>query len=481
MPAKTTPADFGPWASAIEDFTIHLVAPDQLLAAPLNARRHPGVQRDALRASLAALGWIAPLLVNTVTGHVIDGHERVEEALSAGAPHVPIVYVSLTPEQESLALATYDPISAMATYDAEVLDALSAAVNEGYTDLDPSLANLLTDLDAHYPGSGGNGEHWLNDPERNNTTPGALVAAWGAPPLTVLDTRSGHWQERKRWWREVYGLGNDGEGRDSGLTYAGVFEAAGGYTTSRFDPALAEIVYRWHLPDPPGQVLDPFCGGPTRGLVAQALGHRYVGNDLRPEQTKANRAALGALPAKPPGPKPNWRVGDAADATWPAGDLLFTCPPYWHIEQYSDDPLDLSNAPTLDSFLAMLTACFHPACEALRPDSFAVVVMANARDKRTGALADLPGLTMDALVACGLVPHARYVLVSPVYTYALTAGRNFANRRPTPCHQEVVVAVKGDADAAAARLGDASEAVTFPEGRWIDPDDPEAEAAEDDG
>ena len=58
------------------------VPPDQLLAHPLNARRHPNAQRDALDASLDTLGWIQRIVVNQRTGHVIDGHARVEQALS---------------------------------------------------------------------------------------------------------------------------------------------------------------------------------------------------------------------------------------------------------------------------------------------------------------------------------------------------------------------------------------------------------------
>ena len=122
-----------------------LVPPDQLLAHPLNARRHPNAQREALRASLRALGWIAPVLVNLTTGHVIDGHARVEEALSAEVPAVPVIEVELTPEQEALALASFDPITAMAVYDREALDGLLREVDTG----EAALQQLMDSLAAH--------------------------------------------------------------------------------------------------------------------------------------------------------------------------------------------------------------------------------------------------------------------------------------------------------------------------------------------
>jgi ParB-like chromosome segregation protein Spo0J len=130
------------WANRIVDGTIHLVAPDQLLANPLNARRHPGAQRDALREALDRLGWIAPLAVNIRTGRMIDGHARTEEALSKCADLVPVYYVDLSEEEERVALATFDPIGAMAVTDSTVLDQLLADINVG----DGALAAMLAEL-----------------------------------------------------------------------------------------------------------------------------------------------------------------------------------------------------------------------------------------------------------------------------------------------------------------------------------------------
>ena len=55
-------------------------------ANPANWRTHPGSQRDALRGSLTEVGWVAEVIVNTVTGHLVDGHLRVEQARARGEP-----------------------------------------------------------------------------------------------------------------------------------------------------------------------------------------------------------------------------------------------------------------------------------------------------------------------------------------------------------------------------------------------------------
>jgi hypothetical protein len=136
--AGTAPAAF----DQVHIVGYRLVPPDQLLANPLNARRHPNTQRESMRASLRALGWIAPVLQSVRSGALLDGHLRIEEALSAGVPLVPVCDVDVTPEQEALALAVLDPITAQATYDREALDHLLADLRTEEASLQGVLADL---------------------------------------------------------------------------------------------------------------------------------------------------------------------------------------------------------------------------------------------------------------------------------------------------------------------------------------------------
>lgn len=116
--------------------------PDQLLANPLNFRRHPGHQMDALRGSMKELGWVKTVLVNRRTGYVLDGHARVEEAIRQRLKTVPITYVDLSPEEERLALAVLDPITEIAIRDQDALAALLADV----TTTDAGLQAFLETL-----------------------------------------------------------------------------------------------------------------------------------------------------------------------------------------------------------------------------------------------------------------------------------------------------------------------------------------------
>jgi DNA modification methylase len=126
------------------------VEPDQLLAHPMNARRHPSKQLDALDGSLATLGWLKEVIVNTTTGRVLDGHARIQKAMQTGSK-VPVTYVEISEEEELLALATLDKISEMATYDEDALNALLADVP---TPDDAGLKSLLAEM-AGKSGQGG--------------------------------------------------------------------------------------------------------------------------------------------------------------------------------------------------------------------------------------------------------------------------------------------------------------------------------------
>lgn len=161
----TTKAPGGWTNHRFADDEIHHIDPTQLLAHPSNARRHEGPQREAIRESVDRLGVIAPLTVNVQTDTVLDGHMRIEEAITAGASTVPVVFIDVTPEEEARILASFDAIGAMATWEGFILaDLLEQAPIESQ-----ALAGILAeeakvspyaddDLDRFGGGGGGGGD-----------------------------------------------------------------------------------------------------------------------------------------------------------------------------------------------------------------------------------------------------------------------------------------------------------------------------------
>ena len=118
------------------------VPPADLTPSPLNARRHPSVQALALDGVLSELGWIQSVIVSKQSGRILDGHLRVERALLRGEPTVPVVYVDVTEAEEAYALATIDPLAALADTDAT---ALAALLDQVATD-DPAVQAMLDGL-----------------------------------------------------------------------------------------------------------------------------------------------------------------------------------------------------------------------------------------------------------------------------------------------------------------------------------------------
>ena len=117
-------------------------AASQFIANPANWRVHGQPQRDAMRGALNEGGWVQRVIVNRQTGYLVDGHERVWQALQNGDAEVPYVEVDLAPEEEAYVLATLDPIGAMAAADSAQLADLLKEVQSSEAGVQAMLAAL---------------------------------------------------------------------------------------------------------------------------------------------------------------------------------------------------------------------------------------------------------------------------------------------------------------------------------------------------
>lgn len=203
-----------------------------------------------------------------------------------------------------------------------------------------------------------------------------LKRDFGANPFTIIDTKDGLWQARKKKWINM-GIKSE-EGRDSVSIHIGT----DGYSkrcddgtsahkmdnyVSIFDPVLCETMYRWFCVNG-GSILDPFAGGSVRGIVANYLGYRYTGVDIRREQIESNRAQASQILKL--GEHPTWIEGDSnvvLDELANQGntyDLVFTCPPYVNLEVYSDLRGDISTME-YDDFIFALESIMRKCCKML--------------------------------------------------------------------------------------------------------------------
>lgn len=349
---------------------------------------------------------------------------------------------------------------------------------------------------------------------------GPLMERFLIPPFSVLNARDGAWQDRKRAWLSIglrselgrgedlqpmvakdlgdnlngyraakaspggslmpaadYSKGERGNGRGHPVPGGGsgknscwlhkqpeggfldntgvVAGEENGSGTSIFDPVLCELAYRWFCPEG-GQIIDPFAGGSVRGVVASLMGRRYWGCDLRAEQIAANYEQAEILC---PDIKPVWDTGCSRQRLQyaPEADLLMSCPPYGDLECYSDDEFDLSNMD-FEDFVIAYEEIIARACMRLKPNRFAVFVVGDYRDKKTGMYRNFPGKTIEAFAYAGLQLYNECILVTSVGSLPVRITKQFdGGRKLGKTHQNVLVFCKGDWKKAAAAINESAQ------------------------
>lgn len=266
-------------------------------------------------------------------------------------------------------------------------------------------------------------------------------------PTSVLNTRNKNWQKLKRKW---INLGIKSEiGRDSttGNTKDMTDLAKRGYKKSAwsqssnqtgisiFDPVICEIIYKWFGKN---TVLDPFAGGSVRGIVANYLGYKYTGVELRQEQVDSNRKqALDLLPVNN---QPQWYVGDSENVIKDLNceyDLIFSCPPYMNLEKYSELPNDLSNMND-KCFIHKYNKIIEHSCDKLINGGYAVFVVGDIRDNK-GFYKDFTGITKQAFIKCGVKLYNELIIVTPVGSKAMTMEMGFKNGKLGKVHQNIFI------------------------------------------
>jgi DNA modification methylase len=113
---------------------------------------------------------------------VIDGHDRVKAAMQTGQATVPVTYIQLTEQEELYALATFDPVGALAATDSALLADLLAEVSTG----DAAVQTLLDSLRVPVvPLPGAGGDEFDGTPTEGGTRcqPGDL---WALGPHRLL-------------------------------------------------------------------------------------------------------------------------------------------------------------------------------------------------------------------------------------------------------------------------------------------------------
>ena len=378
--------------------------------------------------SIREFGFKVPIVIDR-EGVIVAGHTRYKAAKKLRMKETPcIIADDLSDEQIKAFRLADNKVAEKAEWDFELLnDELENILNFDMTDF--GFDSLLEEAKAN---------DFLN---KGN---GSLAESFLAPPYSIFDARQGYWQDRKNSWKKL-GI-NSEVGREEDLLGKGLHDLAqrAGSTlsgTSIFDPVLCEILYRWFCPEN-GKIFDCFAGGSVRGIVADILGYKYTGIDLRQEQIDANIENANKLNCSP-----TWYCDDSLNADKyvedNSCDMIFSCPPYADLEVYSEDPRDISNMEYED-FLKVYSDIIKIALRKLKDDRFAVFVVGDIRDKR-GFYRDFLSDTKRIFAQNAANLYNEIIYIESGAMAPLRARKSFTTyRKVVKMNQNVLVFFKGN-------------------------------------
>lgn len=443
-----------------------------------NPRIHTKEMIEKLSALIIIHGIRSPLIVWKNNMTVYKGNLSLKVLRVLEYKKVPVIFHDFKNEAQAVAYAISDNKSSeFAEWDDDVLSKLLQTEQldltpeeTGYTEHEFEMIKQFEELE--------------------ETIVHPLTDAYIIPPFSILDARQGYWVERKQEW---IALGIQGAlGRDNKSTNAnipnkdgvlvidsyrgkghkgyklankhniglsekdkkalGCYGAIGGVAidreagrvgTSVFDPVLSEIMYLWFCLQG-GHILDPFAGESSKGIVATYLGYNYTGIELRQEQVDAN-----VIQAKKIGVKPNWIVGDSSEISslLPQRanyDMIFTSPPYYDLEIYSEDIKDGSVFETYDKFIKWLGVIYAQVINRLVSNRFVVVKVGEIRDEK-GVYRNFVADNIKCFTELGLHYYNEMILITSIGSLPIRIRKQFdSGRKIGKTHQNILVFYKGD-------------------------------------
>lgn len=253
-------------------------------------------------------------------------------------------------------------------------------------------------------------------------------------------SRDGCWQGTNGYSNVVLGsheINEDGEVvHKVGKSFNG--------NASVLDPVACEVILRFFMPTDGNFVYNPFGGGVQMGFVTGDYGYKYISSEIRQNQCDANNAICQDLKGSA-----KWIKSDSSEyVPDERPDLVFTCPPYYKVEEYLDydgNPPEgeLNSFPTYEEFRDTLFKGYKKAIDALKDDSFFVVMTGDSRDKN-GAYYCCESEHELFFRDNGLHVYNKIVYLECEFTRLAHAKKTLNYRKFPKREQKIIVAYKGD-------------------------------------
>jgi len=385
-------------------------------------------REKSITENLIQNGFISPIFM--WEGQILDGHQRIKalkKLLEQGYiisykgqnvnNKIPYIIINAKDRTEAAKfILTYNSQYGQIV----ALDEFLEEFKLNWDDIDSQLM-LNTEYNAKQIGKGNN----------------KLKNDWIMPPFSILDTRQIYWQERRKDWYEL--IGNTSFTRENALGDDLMGSINDG--VSLFDPVLAEIIYHWFSPAK-GCVLNLFAGDVEPNIVAAYRGHPLQGIELRQDQIDhTNRIAVKLNIQN----NVNLICDDVLNLNKHvkdnSQDILFSCPPFYNLEEYSIDKRDFANKEEVD-FDTLLQQVINAGAQKLKNNRFAVFVVSEVR-RPDGSYRGFIPKVIRWFEEAGLKYYNEIVLINSIGTLPFRINGMWQNRKVGKMHQNVLVFFKG--------------------------------------
>jgi len=156
-------------------------------------------------------------------------------------------------------------------------------------------------------------------------------------------------------------------------------------------------------------VLDPFVGCGTTLIESQRLGRNGIGIELQESVAKRARELIGSEPNKHSvvaevvtGDSTELDYAETLRKVWQKSvQMVIMHPPYFDIIKFSKDPRDLSNTPSVESFLNKMNMVVERAGRILDRERYLVLVIGDKYSR--GEWIPLGFLTMQEVLKKGFM------------------------------------------------------------------------------
>ena len=125
---------------------------------------------------------------------------------------------------------------------------------------------------------------------------------------------------------------------------------------------------------------------------------------------------------------------------------MFSCPPYYNIEVYSDLGNDASNQDSYEDFIKIIDTAFTKSINCLKDNRFAFIVAGDIRSKKTGFYYGFIDDIKAIFKRGGMAFYNDIVLINNYGAAIRRVGRQMKSRKVSKVHQNVLVFYKGNQD-----------------------------------